>query len=61
MADVISMKIYKYQRYEMDMPKKRALNLATLNEFQVKLCHERDKEKGLKRLLQDTLNTGGVE
>lgn len=48
-AQIISLKAYKYRRYELDLPKHRAIELAKLNHYQVQLCKAREiesKERG---------------
>lgn len=34
-AQIISLKVYKYRRYEMDLPKRKAIELATLNHMDI--------------------------
>lgn len=43
-AQIISLKVYKYRRYELDLPKRKAIELATLNHYQVQLCKAREFE-----------------
>lgn len=61
MGKVISMNLYKYRRYVSDMPKKKALDLAELNKTQIDLRTEQAKVDGLKRLLKEIEEMGGVE
>ena len=61
MGKVISMNLYKYRRYVSDMPKQKALDLAELNKPQIDLRAEQAKVDGLKRLLKEIEEMGGVE
>ena len=61
MGKVISMNLYKYRRYVSDMPKQKALDLAELNKPQIDSRTEQSKVDGLKRLLKEIEEMGGVE
>lgn len=61
MGKVISMNLYKYRRYVSDMPKQKALDLAELNKPQIDLRTDQAKVDGLKRLLKEIEEMGGVE
>lgn len=51
-AQVISLKVYKYRRYELDLTKRRAIELATLNHMDIlqeklrKTRETEEKERG---------------
>ena len=47
-AQVISLKVYKYRRYELDLPKRKAIDLALINPVRAAKVDRINEIRGLK-------------